>query len=53
MNHEHLMKHTIRQMERDRKRTLQPSEDKEQLKFMGDTFLKVLKGLTSKIIKGE
>jgi hypothetical protein len=54
MNHEQLLKHTIRQMERDRKRTLQLSEEKHQLKSMGDSFFKILKGITSKIVyKGE
>ncbi|MCQ6281532.1 hypothetical protein [Bacillus sp. EB600] len=51
MNYEHLMKHTIRQMERER--TLQQSEGKHQLKFMEESFFKVLKSITSIIYKGE
>lgn len=53
MNYEHLMKHTIRQMERERKRTLQQSVGKHQLKFMEESFFKVLKSITSIIYKGE
>ncbi|WML54454.1 hypothetical protein RCG17_07525 [Neobacillus sp. PS3-12] len=54
MNHEHLMKHTIRQMERERKSAYQHKEEKNTSRFSGNYFLKSLINLTSKMInKGE